>query len=321
MFAFGAILFEALCGFRAYDAPNFNALIVMIATTQPKKIDECAPKLPEKLRALVRNCMLTDKEKRTQKFDEVADALVAAVPDIESAGLALPSPARQIGEPLSDPDATNALPVVRGQQRERSPDRQAKAVPPLGSEPLAPVAQRRRATDVPLSGSGYSAPWATPSGAHAAAMPKPKLAYLAGAGLIGMLVAAMIVGVMRRASGDPHRVPASHGPIRTPPPPPNPRRPPRGAYRSSASTRSPSRRTLRARGASSSGPRRLVRDQHRRDEARADAAPCDRPDAGTARDPVRLAERKDEDRFDLHPRRGDGAPQVLARLKRTEGRA
>jgi serine/threonine-protein kinase len=209
VFAFGAILFEGLCGFRAYDAPNFNALIVMIATTQPKKIDECAPKLPEKLRALVRNCMLTDKEKRTQNFDEVADALVAAVPDIESAGLALPSPARQIGEPLSDPDATNALPVVRGRNVSDHPTAQAKAVPPLGSEPLAPVAQRRRATDVPLSGSGYSAPWATPSGAHAAAMPKPKLAYLAGAGLIGMLVAAMIVGVMRRASGDPHRVPAS----------------------------------------------------------------------------------------------------------------
>src|SRR5580698_4930703 len=35
IFAFGAILFEALAGFRAYDAPNFNALIVAIATKQP----------------------------------------------------------------------------------------------------------------------------------------------------------------------------------------------------------------------------------------------------------------------------------------------
>src|SRR5580692_862799 len=106
VFAFGTIMFEALCGYRAYDAANFNALIVMIATTQPKKIDECAPKVPEKLRAIVRNCMLTDKEKRTQTFEEVCEALVAAVPDIESAGIALPTPARQIGEPLSDPDAT-----------------------------------------------------------------------------------------------------------------------------------------------------------------------------------------------------------------------
>src|SRR5271156_6850668 len=61
VFAFGTIMFEALCGYRAYDAPNFNALIVMIATTQPKKIDDSAPKLPESLRAVARDCMVTNK--------------------------------------------------------------------------------------------------------------------------------------------------------------------------------------------------------------------------------------------------------------------
>ena len=211
VFAFGAILFEGLCGYRAYDAPNFNALIVMIATTQPKKIDECAPKLPEKLRAIVRACMLTDKEKRTQTFEEVTESLVAAVSDIESSGIALPSPARQIGEPLSDPDATNALPVVRGRNvsDRPSPGAQPSTVPPAAKS--SPNLHRRRASDAPaMVGSGFSAPWATPSGSHAAAaLPRPKLAYLAGAGLCGVLVAAMIVGVMRRASGDPHRVPAS----------------------------------------------------------------------------------------------------------------
>ncbi|MBN9166618.1 MAG: serine/threonine protein kinase, partial [Myxococcales bacterium] len=39
IFAFGAILFEALCGYRPYEAKNFNALIVKIATTKPKAID------------------------------------------------------------------------------------------------------------------------------------------------------------------------------------------------------------------------------------------------------------------------------------------
>src|SRR5271165_7142128 len=47
VFAFGAILFEALSGQRAYDGPNFNALIVTIATTQPKRVDDVAPNLPE----------------------------------------------------------------------------------------------------------------------------------------------------------------------------------------------------------------------------------------------------------------------------------
>src|SRR5580693_8170643 len=40
VFAFGSMLFEALTGKRAYDAPNFNALIVCIATKQPRSIDE-----------------------------------------------------------------------------------------------------------------------------------------------------------------------------------------------------------------------------------------------------------------------------------------
>src|SRR6516162_4089599 len=57
VFAFGAILFEALSGQRAFDAPNFNALIVAIATKQPKSIDELAPNLPDPLRTLVRDCM------------------------------------------------------------------------------------------------------------------------------------------------------------------------------------------------------------------------------------------------------------------------
>src|SRR5271154_865244 len=92
VFAFGAILFEALCGYRAYEAPNFNALIVMIATTQPKQIDECAPKLPEKLRVVVRDCMMTDQEKRLGTFEVVADRLAAALPELEGSKLVLPLP-------------------------------------------------------------------------------------------------------------------------------------------------------------------------------------------------------------------------------------
>src|SRR5215472_2448253 len=64
VFAFGAILFEALSGQRAFDGPNFNALIVTIATSEPKRIDDVAPHLPEALRTLIRQCLVTDKSKR-----------------------------------------------------------------------------------------------------------------------------------------------------------------------------------------------------------------------------------------------------------------
>ena len=70
VFAFGAILFEALCGYRAYEAKNFNALIVKIATTKPKSIDECAPHVPDSLRAIVRGCLEVDLKKRLQTFED-----------------------------------------------------------------------------------------------------------------------------------------------------------------------------------------------------------------------------------------------------------
>jgi eukaryotic-like serine/threonine-protein kinase len=111
IFAFGAILFEAVCGFRAYDAPNFNALIVTIATKQPKSVDEGAPGMPESLRALIRECLTTERKNRIGSFDEIIDRLIAILPIVEQSGLRLPPP-RVIGPP-SDPDATNALPVVR----------------------------------------------------------------------------------------------------------------------------------------------------------------------------------------------------------------
>ncbi len=115
IFAFGAILFEALSGFRAFEAPNFNALIVTIATKQPKSIDEVAPQVPEGLRAVVRECLVTDRKKRMSSFDEIVDRLLAVLPILEQAGQRMPSPL--VVGPPSDPDATNALPVMRPSDR------------------------------------------------------------------------------------------------------------------------------------------------------------------------------------------------------------
>jgi serine/threonine-protein kinase len=108
VFAFGGILFESLTGERAYDAPNFNALIVTIATKQPKRIDDVKPELPEVLRALVRDCLVTDKDKRIASFDEVAERIEKMLPELKDAPYALPKPT---GERPSDPDATAALPA------------------------------------------------------------------------------------------------------------------------------------------------------------------------------------------------------------------
>jgi serine/threonine-protein kinase len=107
IFAFGAILFEALTGRRAFDAPNFHALIVKIATKQPEDIDALAPQMPEALRALVRECLVTNKEQRLASFDDIATRLAKLLPTLEGVDLRLATPQRVA--PPSDPDATSAL--------------------------------------------------------------------------------------------------------------------------------------------------------------------------------------------------------------------
>ena len=201
VFAFGAILFEAMCGYRAYDAPNFNALIVMIATTQPKQIDECAPQTPESLRAIVRDCMVTEREKRLSSFEEIADRLQSILSELETTALRLPAPARGTGDPLSDPDATNALPVVRASDR-----------PPPGGFTSGSGIQIPRSGNGPAS--GYTSPWGTPPGSQSANAVTvnrgPKLTYVLG-GAIVLLAVTLVAAVAVRAKGDAARSVAAAG--------------------------------------------------------------------------------------------------------------
>lgn len=209
IFAFGSILFEALTGRRAFDAPNFNALIVTIATTQPKKIDDMAPHLPESLRSIVRDCMMTDMRRRLASFDLIVERLAHALPELAPSPLRLPSP-RGI-EPPSDPDATNALPVLRPSDR-------------------PPAYAALQATNPPTSGprsgehpiTGVSSPWATPSGGSQGAGQRPSNAVLLlGAG--GLVAAAAIVALLAMLISRTSPRTATAGPtsatIMAPPPP------------------------------------------------------------------------------------------------------
>jgi serine/threonine-protein kinase len=186
IFAFGSIMFEALAGTRAYEAANFNALIVTIATQQPKRIDDHAPHVPEAIRSIVRDCMVTDRNRRIPSFDVVADRLAQALTDPESLKIRLPSPYAAV--PPSDPDATNALPVLQNTPAPRS-----------GNSPPG----------------AFSTPWATPPSSRgniplalppwARAIPKWALA-LGGSGALLMLVAFFVVVATLIGSSGKHAV-------------------------------------------------------------------------------------------------------------------
>jgi serine/threonine-protein kinase len=214
IFAFGGILFEALVGFRCFDAPNFNALIVTIATTQPRSIDEAAPHLPEALRALVRDCLVTDRNRRLSSFDDVVERLSEIAPSLEHDPLRIPSPVSK--GPPSDPDATNALPAVV-----RPSDR-----PPSFSS-FGSTSSMRQTT------GSYSSPWTPTTSPAVLATESPRLLtqknLLVSAGVAASTAAVAIIAfaVGRGAAPAAHVVaPASAaltgGQVATATPPPDP---------------------------------------------------------------------------------------------------
>ena len=144
VFAFGGILFEGLTGRRAYDAPNFNALIVTIATKPPARIDELAPHLPESLRALVRDCLVTDKEARLGSFDAIAERITAMLPELERSDLHLP------GLASADPPVTMQISTL--------PPTTAKPVDAtlVGLQAVGTFVRRLPRTKVAVAGGGLA---------------------------------------------------------------------------------------------------------------------------------------------------------------------
>ena len=215
IFAFGAILFEAICGYRAYDAKNFNALIVKIATTKPKNIDQCAPHAPESLRAVVRACLEADPKKRIARFDDVVTMLRAAMPELEQSPLRLPTPL--VATAVVDPDATNALPVLRASDRPPPVAPNERADRPVINDtiPSLPPGALSSHTPAPHSLSGTLPPqgatgpsWQTPNTSYASvSMPPPKrhpVGLIAVA--IGLVVGGIGIGAIvatRQHSGPP----------------------------------------------------------------------------------------------------------------------
>lgn len=121
IFAFGAVLFEALSAHRCYDGANFNALLVNIATQQPKNIDDVAPLAPEPLRALVKECLRYRPEDRIASFDLVADRLGAMRNELEASTYRLPpqdpedsKEGHVLGRTLPEPTLRTGRPSLPG---------------------------------------------------------------------------------------------------------------------------------------------------------------------------------------------------------------
>lgn len=143
IFAFGSILFEALCGERAFDAASLSALLVAIATAPPKNIDDFAPQMPQPLRDLVRDCLVPDREKRIASFIEVLERLEPLLPILEESDLAVPAP-KVASSPAADPSPSGGSAPPRRRASDRpsplaSLDVTGGSSPPISIPMSAPI--------------------------------------------------------------------------------------------------------------------------------------------------------------------------------------
>ncbi len=191
VFAFGAILFEALSGQRAFDGPNFNALIVTIATSEPKRIDDVAPHLQEPLRSLIRQCLVTNKSQRLDSFDRIVEQLDAMMPELATSSLLLAQPNR--AETPSEADlATN---VAIGSPSERPP---APSQHPPSIHPPSMPPPMQGPGSAPTSNSGMAAP------AFGAAGPSRRTVVITGAMLGMAAVILLLASALSRSDEEPH---------------------------------------------------------------------------------------------------------------------
>ena len=81
----GAVLYEMLTGELAFDAPNYNSLIVKIVTGAPAPLAELAPQVPAELAGLVHRALTSALDARLPSMAAFLDALRACPLDAPSA--------------------------------------------------------------------------------------------------------------------------------------------------------------------------------------------------------------------------------------------
>ncbi len=197
VFAFGSILFEALSGQRAFDGPNFNALIVTIATTEPKRIDDVAPELPEPLRALIRQCLVTNKAKRLESFDRIVEQLDGMMPELEKSDLRLAVPNRSPSN-NSDADATAAIGI---------PSDRPPALTGSLTSSRHPTSVHPPAANTPTSNSGISAPNFGP------VRPTKRTMAITGGMLAVAATALVIAAAFGHGEREPHAAAATQASV------------------------------------------------------------------------------------------------------------
>jgi len=94
IFALGAILYEMLCGTRAFQRPTSAETMTAILKEEPPSISQAVASAPPALQRVVHRCLEKNPERRFQSASDLAFALEALSDSGTSAAVAAPAQAR-----------------------------------------------------------------------------------------------------------------------------------------------------------------------------------------------------------------------------------
>ncbi len=84
LYSLGVVAYQLLAGKLPFDAPQASAVLLMHATRAVPSLREVAPTVPAALAAVVEGCLAKDPAQRPQSGEALADALEAALREVQS---------------------------------------------------------------------------------------------------------------------------------------------------------------------------------------------------------------------------------------------
>ena len=206
VFAAGAVFYEALTGFKPFDAESTPGVLFQVVHKQPRAVRDLVPEVPQILADVVEKALIKDKTQRFQSARQMRAAL---------------SVARQALEAGRGPNATLAgesqralREAMRGQAPRGTPD--AAAPPPFvhGAAALdVSVAPAARAT-LPGTLTGRTPTQFSPGSSARPARRRSRRPLVVGGGLALLLVGGLAVSYLAWTRTRPAPAP--------PPPSPTP---------------------------------------------------------------------------------------------------
>jgi len=200
VYAFGVILYEALCGVVPFAAETYSALILEIATGTLRPPREVNAELPPAIEEIILKTMCRDPEERYQDIDSLAYALEMYGNHAQFSSMRPdPTGAHSVG----GMPAGAAAHIPTGPHAAGSgsgPQAQAHGTPASGAGAAYQSGGQAQAQGTPASGSNTSTPFTADRSTDAPIQIKKSNTGLMIGG--GIAVAA-VVGVVLAMGGDP----------------------------------------------------------------------------------------------------------------------